>query len=212
MAKLTKAQAQRTAFQDERVDAIMSAGLGALETRQTFATEITMHWKAARERFIVIGEALYLAKQRLEHGEFEEMVRSDLPFDRNVCHQLRRVYEAVATKRLSLQEVPDSYSTAYKVTTLSDKELEQARGINLLRPELTRSEIMRFKKSLQATPPCPSRMRIRQLIESRRKLLDQLRRLEREMEDLGIDPQNPDFDDDGRDGGSVMVEGEAVEV
>jgi hypothetical protein len=140
------------------------------------------------------------------------MVRSDLPFDRNVCHQLRRVYEAVATKRLRLQEVPDSYSTAYKVTTLSDEELEQARGINLLRPELTRSEIMRFKKSLQATPPCPSRMRIRQLIESRRKLLDQLRRLEREMEDLGIDPQNPDFDDDGREGGSVMIEGEAVEV
>jgi len=55
-------------------------------------------------------------------------------------------------------------------------------------------------------------MRIRQLIESRRKLLDQLRRLEREMEDLGIDPQNPDFDDDGREGGSVMIEGEAVEV
>src|SRR4051812_43385057 len=124
MARLTEAQAQRTGFQDERVDVIVSAGLGAQAPRLDFATEIAMHWHAARERVIVIGEALYLAKQRLEHGEFEEMGRSDLPFDRNVCHQLRRVYEAVATKRLRLQEVPDSYSTAYKVTTLSDEELE----------------------------------------------------------------------------------------
>jgi hypothetical protein len=71
---------------------------------------------------------------------------------------------------------------------------------------------MRFKKSLQASPSCPSHMRIRQLIETRRKLTEQLLQIDREIESLGINLQNLDRDDDVSGGGKVMIDGEAVEV
>ena len=119
------------------------------------------------------------------------MVKNDLPFERSVCHQLRSVYEAVASNRIREDELPAAYSTAYQITTLSDDELEQARAIKLLRPDLTRSEIKQFKRALHPVRPVPDRAKVRKLYDSRQRLLDQLRKIEEEMKALGVDPSAP---------------------
>jgi hypothetical protein len=212
MAVLSKASASKIARNDSRVDAMKKHGMQVLTTREQFAREITNHWDEAKQSFLLIGEALHLAKERLKHGEFEEMVKNDLPFERSVCHQLRSVYEAVATNRIREDELPAAYSTAYQITTLSDEELEQARASSLLRPDLTRSEIKQFKRSLHPAKHVPDRAKVRKLYDSRRRLLNQLRKLEEEMRALGVDPAAPIPDDENEAGEGVVIEGEAAEV
>ena len=75
--------------------------LQALTTRAYSRVEITNHWDEAKQSFLLIGETLYLAKEKLQHGEFEEMIWHDLPFERTVCHQLRRVQRGCGDKPTS---------------------------------------------------------------------------------------------------------------
>jgi hypothetical protein len=212
MAVMSKAGANQLQRNDSRVAAMKKHGLQALNTREQFAREICLHWDEAKQSFLLIGEALYLAKEKLQHGEFEEMIRNDLPFERTVCHQLRRVYEAVATNRLREEELPAAYSTAYKITTLTDGELERARASQLLRPDLTRAEIMAFKKSLHPNQPVPDLVKVRKLREHYRKLREQMRAMEEELQALGIDPDSIDDEEEDGVGEGEIIEGEAVKV
>jgi hypothetical protein len=211
MAIMSKAGANQLQGNDSRVQAMKKHGMQALTTRAQFAREITNHWDEAKQSFLLIGEALFLAKEKLQHGEFEEMIRHDLPFERTVCHQLRRVYEAVATNRIREEELPAAYSTAYKITTLTDEELERARADHLLRPDLTRAEIMKFKRSLHQDQPIPDPVKARKLREHYRKLREQMRQMEQELQALGVDPDTIDDEDDDAGEGQT-IEGEAVEV
>jgi hypothetical protein len=140
---------------DKRVTLIMGANT-ALSTVEDFVTEITAQWDEARDRFLRIGQCLIQAKQKLPHGEFEDMIERRLPFGKAVAHQLRSVADAVQRGKLVASDLPSSYSIAYQLVTLDDDELSIARNNGLIRPDVKRAEIIKFKTSHRTAKLLPA--------------------------------------------------------
>lgn len=132
-----------------------------------FVTEIEKLWDEAQEKFLTIGRYLIQAKARLKHGEFETVVASQLPFGRGVAYQLRVVAQAVEQAKLEESTLPRSYSNAFRLAQMDKTVLERARESNLIRPEVTRREIVDFLEiiSAEAERRRPERERIAREIE-----------------------------------------------
>ena len=132
-----------------------------------FIAEIEKLWGEAQEKFLTIGRYLVQAKARLKHGEFEAMVASQLPFGRGVAYQLRVVAQAVEQDRLEESTLPRSYNNAFRLAQMDEAILRRARESNLVRPEVTRREIVDFLHiiSAEAERRRPERERIAKEIE-----------------------------------------------
>ena len=130
-----------------------------------------------------------LAKRNLPHGDFEDMVRVRLPFSTTVAYQLRVVAEAIEQRIVSKDELPPSYSIIYKVVKLSDTERAVARQRNIIRPTVKRRELDSFIAELRNVHANGSerdrdellRLRYRQLLEQKQRLLDEIRQVEEEL-------------------------------
>ena len=59
---------------------ILSNTVRDCDSAQEFVAEIEKLWGEAQEKFLTIGRYLVQAKVRLRHGEFEQMVATQLPF------------------------------------------------------------------------------------------------------------------------------------
>jgi hypothetical protein len=205
--KLSKTVVRRS--QDERITDLERADPTLMSNRQDFAREIRTLWDDARDRVLRIGKMLVQAKATLGHGEFERMIDQDLPFTKSVAFQIRTVYESIQSGQFSAEELPAPYSIAYQLVSLKDPDkLQQARAEGLIRPDVKRSEIIKFKRRLGTVDGSReiNPARIRALRADRQKLLEKLRALEAELQDLGADPEASDDDMEG------VIEGEAVEV
>jgi hypothetical protein len=112
-----------------------------------YIREISRLWNEAKDKFLAIGDYLSLAKQQLAHGEYEVMIRLQLPFGKSAAHRMRAVAEAVRDGRLTRDSLPQSYATAYELTLLSDQQLRLAADRGLLRPDVYRSEIVAFRRA-----------------------------------------------------------------
>ncbi len=115
-----------------------------------FIAEIGKLWDEAQEKFLTIGRYLIQAKVRLKHGEFEAMIASQLPFGRGVAYQLRMVAQAVEQAKLEESTLPRSYSNAFRLAQMDKIVLERARESNLIRPDVTRREIVDFLEIISA--------------------------------------------------------------
>jgi hypothetical protein len=115
-----------------------------------FVAEIGKLWDEAQAKFLTIGRYLVQAKARLPHGEFESMVASQLPFGRSVAYQLRMVAQAVEQRRIAENDLPRSYTNAYKLVLLDDRALRRAHQEKVVRPDVTRRELADFLRSIKA--------------------------------------------------------------
>ncbi len=146
--QVSKAQARRHMAVDERIERMAEAPIDLLR-REEFVQEISTLWRSAQEKFLLIGRYLVQARVRLPHGEFQAMVENELPFGYQVAYQLRMVAEAVDSGRLPGAKLPPSYATVYQLATLTTEQLRLADQSNLIRPDVTRPEIVRFKRDLR---------------------------------------------------------------
>lgn len=146
--QVSKAQARRHIAVDERIERMSEATVD-LVRREEFVQEISTLWRSAQEKFLLIGRYLVQARARLPHGEFQAMVENELPFGYQVAYQLRMVAEAVDSGRLPGAKLPPSYATVYQLATLTGEQLRLADQSNLIRPDVTRPEIVRFKRDLR---------------------------------------------------------------
>jgi hypothetical protein len=133
-----------------------------------------------------------------EHGDYERMIRDDLPFGRQIAHQLRVVAEAVDHGRLIEEEIPRSYSTVFLLASLDDKHLELARSKGLVRPETTRAQVAAFRRSLVSADPV-------RLQRNRERLVEEIERREAELRALRTRLAEVDHVLD-------TIDGEAIEV
>src|SRR5690349_9168463 len=181
---------QREEGRDERVETLTVA-VADLRTREEFVAAISGLWRDAQTRFLAIGRYLTRAKERLPHGEFEAMVKNDLPFTPPVAFQLRAAADAIDAGRLPAEQVPPSYSTVYQLAQLTDTELERAKDAGLLRPDVRREEVMAFKRQVRAavlpasTPRVPEVDHRAELIAERGRLLKRLEEIDRLLSDDG---------------------------
>jgi len=193
--RVSRSEAKALMARDDRT-AALDAAVVVLEDREQYVAEIGRLWKRAQETFLTIGRYLVQAAERLEHGEYQVMVETELPFGYDVSYKLRRVAEAIDGRRLLLEEVPPNYTTIFQLASLSDEQLAAARATQppVIRPDVRREEIVEFKRRLAreeaaSSPPVDSMKRRKQLmrrlrsLEEKRRLLDQeIAQIERELE------------------------------
>lgn len=177
--QMSKGAVRRLISSDTRVDEIRKTAL-QLSGKDEYVHEIAQLWQDVQDKFLLIGRYLNRAKADLPHGEYQAMVERELPFGVQIAFQLRSVAEAIDSGRLLEQEVPNSYSVIYQITTLNDEELRIAREQKILRPSLTRAEIIRFKRDLRM-----SVMQRRALLRRRRDhLLAEQQRIQEELRQI----------------------------
>lgn len=116
--------------------------------REDYVAEIACLWEKAQKSFVLIGRYLEAAKEKLPHGEFEEMISRELPFNRRVAHMLRVAAKALTSGRLPADRLPPNYSIIYALSTFDDAMLRVAEERGLIRRDVRRAEIEHFKREL----------------------------------------------------------------
>jgi hypothetical protein len=148
-------------------------------------SEVRHHWATARDAFLSIGRTLRLLEERLTSQEFFRLRRRSerlFPFSDSVATQLRRIAQAVDSGRIPETACPGSYFNAYQLALLPDHHLQQAINRNLVRPDVTRTEILAFRAELKiGDQPSTNRVDIQQIERERLKLIERRRALVMEL-------------------------------
>lgn len=138
--------------------------------------EIQKEWADARDSFLAIGRALLSLEESLTRVEWQRLRQGSeriFPFSDATATQLRQIARAVDSGRLPREQCPGSYGTAYQITLLSDDQLEVAQQRGLIRPDVTRREIMQLRQEVRPltdTSVLKGRLNRTALREERRRL------------------------------------------
>lgn len=159
--------------------------------------EIQKKWGDARDSFLAIGRALIALENELTKAEFAKLRRGTerlFPFSDATATQLRQIARAVDGGRIPVEACPGSYGTAYQITLLTERQLFVARERGLIRPDVTRREIMQLRREVSAdgveAPPNGrlDRARLREerakFEERRAQLAEELAMVERRIAQL----------------------------
>jgi hypothetical protein len=157
-------------------------------------SEVQKEWGDARDSFLAIGRALIVLESELTKAEFARLRHGTerlFPFSDATATQLRQIARAVDGGRIPANACPGSYGTAYQITLLTEPQLRVARERGLIRPDVTRREIMQLRREIPAKdvePPPPGRLERAQLRQERAQLgerrahlTDELARVERRI-------------------------------
>jgi hypothetical protein len=162
-------------------------------------SEIQKEWGDARDSFLAIGRALISLEHELTKAEFARLRQGSerlFPFSDATATQLRQIARAVDGGRIPATACPGSYGTAYQITLLTEPQLRVARERGLIRPDVTRREIMQLRREIAADgfEPLPAgrldRVRLR---EERARLGERRARLAEEI--AAIDGRIAQLDD-----------------
>lgn len=168
---------QRQVAGDERVAAVTVADVELL-LKEDFVREISNLWRDVQKRVLMIGRYLNRAKTLLPHGEFQHMIKAELPFSEQVAYQMRQVAAAVDGGRFLEDELPRNYSVAYQLVTLSEREIQIARQRQLFRPDVRRSELLALKRELRSVQEISPPLNREELLAERARLLQRLAEIE----------------------------------
>ena len=150
-------------------------------------SEIQKEWDDARDFFLAIGRALLSLESELTKVEFALLRHGTerlFPFSDATATQLRQIARAVDGGRIPAEACPGSYGTAYQITLLSEPQLRVARERGLIRPDVTRREIMQLRREVPADGaelPLPGRLDRARLREERARLGERRARLADEL-------------------------------
>ena len=161
------------------------------------AAEIHDQWGKVRESFLNIGRKLLSLDKLLSFDEADAFRREHqriLPFSHTVAVQLRQVARAVDGGRIPLEFCPHGYSTAYQLAAMADVELERAKEAGLVRPDVTRSRLIMWRRAYAIaaeTSTSPGRLstsklrtELEQLRQERRQNLQRLVEIRRRSSEI----------------------------
>ena len=117
--------------------------------------EVHAEWRKAKQSFLAIGKSLLAVEQALTPEEFKRLSKGTeriFPFSETSATQLRQVARAVISGRLNETEMPGSYSVAYQIAVMDGPTIEIARSRNIVRPDVTRTEVIAFRREINAPP------------------------------------------------------------
>lgn len=150
-------------------------------------SEIQKEWGDARDSFLAIGRALIALENMLTKAELVRLRQGSerlFPFSDATATQLRQIARAVDSGRIPADACPGSYGTAYQITLLTEPQLRVARERGLIRPDVTRREIMQLRREVPPNgmdPPPAGRLSRARLREERARLAERRARLAEEL-------------------------------
>lgn len=151
------------------------------QTVDEFASVIGSLYREAEERFVLIGSFLEQAKAKLAHGEFQGLVTSRLPFGPRTAQMMMAAAKAIRSGVLPQEIAPPSYSIVYQITTLTERERERALAEGVIRPDMRRQDLDKFKKRVRSDQPREPESRRASLERERDRLQRRLAEIEREL-------------------------------
>lgn len=155
-------------------------------TVDDYAEVIGTLFREAEERFVQIGTFLEEAKAKLQHGEFQELISSRLPFGPRAAQMMMAAAKAIKSGMIPLDIVPPSYSVVYQITTLTDTERQQAVEEGVIRSDMRREDIAAFKKRVR-TPVVPEveakRAELARLVAEQERIAARIAVLRAELEE-----------------------------
>jgi hypothetical protein len=155
-------------------------------TVDEYAEVIGTLFREAEERFVQIGTFLEEAKAKLQHGEFQELISSRLPFGPRAVQMMMAAAKAIKSGMIPLDIVPPSYSVVYQITTLTDTERQQAVEEGVIRSNMRRQDIAAFKKRVR-TPVVPEveakRAELARLVAEQERIAARIAALRAELEE-----------------------------
>ena len=155
-------------------------------TVDDYAEVIGTLFREAEERFVQIGTFLEEAKAKLQHGEFQELISSRLPFGPRAAQMMMAAAKAIKSGMIPLDIVPPSYSVVYQITTLTDTERQQAVEEGVIRSDMRREDIAAFKKRVR-TPVVPEveakRAELARLMAEQERIAARIAALRAELEE-----------------------------
>jgi|SRR5580692_2119267 N6-adenosine-specific RNA methylase IME4 len=111
-------------------------------TAQVWANRITTCWRASFEGILETGHLLIAAKEALEHGEFEKMIRSELPFKTNTAQRLMAIArDERISNTANSPLLPPVWTTLYDLTKLDDDKFEERVKDGTIRPDMVAKDI-----------------------------------------------------------------------
>jgi len=128
-------------------------------TRQQWARRISENWRKAAEEMIArifqTGRDLIVAKEELDHGEFEAMIEVDLPFGTRTAERLMAIARDERLKTTPGSLLPPSWRTLYEVTRLSDEEFHHFCDTGVIHADMDRDELAAAVAQRKRKPPPP---------------------------------------------------------
>jgi hypothetical protein len=184
--KLDKAPAPVLLEGDARVQALRAVSQSP-QSPDDYVQAIEQLWSRAQNAFLDIGRLLIRAKESLPHGEYTSAVEDRLPFASRTAYQLREAarwaLEMERRKTITLDRLPNSYSTIYLLSTLDPPTYEAAEHEGIVRPDLKRAELIAWRKGRgEKNVDHPTlQARRERLIRERVRIEEEIRRIEAEM-------------------------------
>ncbi len=113
-----------------------------------YAERIAACWHRSREAFIEAGRLLCAAKAALDHGEFQSMVETQLPFKLRKAEMLMAVHrdQRLVNPRICTI-LPNELRTLYDITRLDDDGLQRRISDGTIKPDMERSAIAGIVKA-----------------------------------------------------------------
>jgi hypothetical protein len=119
-------------------------------TVDEFAERIAHCWRKSVEAIFEVGRLLIRAKEALEHGEFEGMVESKLPFGARSARMLMSVARDERIRKHA-SDLPPSWYTLYELTKLNDSEFDQGIKSGVIHADMERKALVNGHRSLMAS-------------------------------------------------------------
>ena len=127
-------------------------------SRGDWVDRITNAWGAAVESVFAVGRELAEAKASLEHGNFEAMIKDDLPFSASTARRLMTIADDARLQNVhTVHDLPASWGTLYELTKLEDPEFEKAMTEAKIRADMTRADAAHLRTSELPPPDDASR-------------------------------------------------------
>jgi hypothetical protein len=112
-------------------------------------------WQMCVENIIETGRLLIAAKQELEHGQFESMLRGNLPFGPDTAQRLMVIARhPILSNAAHARLLPPSWMTLYELTKLDDKlgdgALQKKIKDGSITPRLERKDVVAMTRAADA--------------------------------------------------------------
>jgi hypothetical protein len=110
-------------------------------SRQEHAMLISAGWRKSLESILEAGSALIEARDDIDHGEFEAMIKEDLPFTPSTARRLMIIAtNPVLSNRAHAHVLPPAWTSLYELSKLNTDTLTALIEDGTINPKMERRE------------------------------------------------------------------------
>lgn len=117
-----------------------------VKTVEGWAGLISTSWHRATEQILETAQLILEAEKRLSPSSIRQLKMQSLPFGVGTYSKLKKIAESnVITNPKNLEFLPNSFSTIYELTHLSENEFNQAVNDGTLTTDTTRLSVIELR-------------------------------------------------------------------